>query len=259
MIRVMVVEDEPHARTRIKSLIAAEPDLTLVAEAGDGATALEQVRREKPDLMFLDIQIPEVSGLQVLERLGAEELPYVIFTTAHEEYAIHAFDLAALDYLLKPFDRERFARAVDRARRVIGQGRPGPDPELLSALIQQIRSGAGRSDAWRDRRLVVKVGTKVRFIDVDEVECVQAEGDYVAIHIGKESVLVRERLKDFEARLERHGFFRIHRSVLVNMRWVKEMRPFRHGDYEFVLQSGKVFQSSPTYREEVQRLVSQAR
>jgi two-component system LytT family response regulator len=259
MIRVMVVEDEPHARSRIRGLIAGEPDLELVAEVGDGTTALERIRALRPDLVFLDIQIPEVSGLQVLERLGAAELPYVVFTTAHEEYAIQAFDLSALDYLLKPFDRERFSKAVERARQVMAQGRPPADPAMLAALIEQIRSGTGRADAWRDRRMVVKVGTKVRFIDVDEVECVQAEGDYVAIHVGKESVLVRERLKDFEARLERHGFFRIHRSVLVNMRWVKEMRPFRHGDYEFVLQSGKVFQSSPTYREEVQRLVAHAR
>jgi two-component system LytT family response regulator len=255
----MVVEDEPHARSRIKGLIAEEPELELVAEAGDGVAALDQLRAKKPDLVFLDIQIPEISGLQLLEKLGAAEMPYVIFTTAHEEYAIQAFDLAALDYLLKPFDRERFKRAVERARRVFSRGLPATDPDLLAALIQQLRSGEARGDAWRERRLVVKVGTKVRFIDVGEVECVQAEGDYVAIHVGKESVLVRERLKDFELRLERHGFFRIHRSVLVNMRWVKEMRPFRHGDYEFVLQSGKVFQSSPTYREEVQKLVAHAR
>jgi len=253
-LRVLVVDDEPHARQRVRNLLADESGVEVVGEAGDGLEALERIRALKPDLVFLDIQMPELSGLQLLERLEGGTVPHVVFTTAYDEYAIEAFDLAALDYLLKPFDKERFRKALDRARRAVAAGGSGPDAAQLNELIAQVRAGS-RSD-WRDKRLVVKVGTKVRFLNVDEIEAVLAEGDYVAIQVGKESLLVRERLRDVESRLEKHGFFRIHRSTLINLVYLREMRPFRHGDYEFVMASGKVLQSSPTYREQVQTLAN---
>jgi two-component system LytT family response regulator len=255
-MRVMIVDDEPHARQRLRTLLEGEPALEVVGEAGDGLEALEKIRALTPDVVFLDIQMPELSGLQLLERLSGERVPRVVFTTAYDEYAIEAFDLAALDYLLKPFDRERFQKALGRARAAFEGGGPGFDPRELKELIDQVRGGGGGRGDWREKRLVVKVGSKVRFLNVDEIECVLAEGDYVAVQVGKETLLVRERMRDVEGRLERHGFFRIHRSSLINLAWLREMRPFRHGDYEFVMASGKVLQSSPTYRDQVQQLAA---
>lgn len=254
-MRVMIVDDEPHARQRLRSLLEGEPALEIVGEAGDGLEALERIRVLAPDLVFLDIQMPELSGLQMLERLAGERVPRVVFTTAYDEFAIEAFDLAALDYLLKPFDRERFQKALARARAAFEGGSPALDPRDLKELIDQVRVGGGRTD-WRDKRLVVKIGSKVRFLSVDDIECVLAEGDYVAVQVGKETLLVRERMRDVEGRLEKHGFFRIHRSSLINLAHLREMRPFRHGDYEFVMASGKVLQSSPTYRDQVQALAA---
>ncbi len=255
VLKVLVVDDEPHARQRVRALLEDEPGVEVVGEAGDGLEALDKIRTLKPDCVFLDIQMPELSGLQLVERLSGEHTPHVVFTTAYDEYAIEAFDLAALDYLLKPFDRERFRKALERARTAVREGGRALDATQLKELIEQVRSG--KTD-WREKRLVVKVGTKVRFLNVDEIEFVLAEGDYVAVQAGKESLLVRERMRDVEGRLEKHGFFRIHRSALINLSWLREMRPFRHGDYEFVMASGKVLQSSPTYREQVQAL-AQAR
>ena len=254
VLKVLVVDDEPHARQRVRGLLEAEPGVQVIGEAGDGLEALEKIRALKPDCVFLDIQMPELSGLQLVEKLAGGHVPHVVFTTAYDEYAIEAFDLAALDYLLKPFDRERFRKALERARKAVSSGTRQLDAAQLKELIDQVRGG-GRGD-WRDKRMVVKVGTKVRFLNVDEIEFVLAEGDYVAVQAGKESLLVRERMRDVEQRLEKHGFFRIHRSALINLAWLREMRPFRHGDYEFVMASGKVLQSSPTYREQVQALAT---
>lgn len=253
MIRVLVVDDEPHARQKLVKFIEAMPDLALIGACQNGREAVEMVRRESPDLVFLDIQMPELGGFEALERLGRDRLPYIIFTTAYSEYAARAFEVEAVDYLLKPFDATRFERAVARARRLLGEGPPKTAPaggvaEQFAALLDR---RLGKS------RLMVKVGTGIRPLDVAAILYVEAEGDYLKLRVAGEELRIRERMKDIEQQLADAGMVRIHRSVLVNLDHVREMKPKKHGDYEFLMSDGTRFVSGPTYRANVKRLLEQ--
>ncbi|MDT5156951.1 MAG: two-component system, LytTR family, response regulator [Acidobacteriota bacterium] len=247
-IRVLVVDDEPLAREKIRGLAADDPELRVVGECTNGAEAIEAVQSIRPDLILLDVQMPEVGGFAVLEALKDEGLPPVIFITAYDHYAVRAFEFHALDYLLKPFDRERFRAAIDRAKRQIRrENGDGLDARIL-ALLEQIREQPTRYS----ERLVVKTGGRVFFLNTDEIDWIEAEGNYVSIHTGKKAYLLRETITSLEAQLDPKDFVRIHRSAIANINRIKELQPWSHGEYHVILHDGTQLTLSRSFREKLQ-------
>lgn len=251
IIRVAVVDDESHARSRLRQLLKDAPEFELVAECTNGQEALDCIRESKPDLVFLDIQIPRLNGFQVCEALLAQAvpLPCIVFVTAFDEYAVKAFELHALDYLLKPFDRERFRRCLDR---IVAQFRTRPatvDPGLQAVLqdIQQHRK-------VRDR-LVFKQNGKVIFIRPESIDWIESDGNYVKVRAGSDSHHLRETLADIEAQLPPRHFMRISRSTIVNLNRVKEMQPLFYGDYAVILNDGSKLSMSRSYRDRLEALL----
>ncbi len=226
-MRAAIVDDEPLVRERIRALLEADGEVTVAGEAGNGLDAIQLVKREKPDLLFLDVQMPELDGFGVLERL-ADQMPVVVFITAYDEYALRAFEVHAQDYLLKPFDRERFEKALAYAKR---QAAP--------------RIGRAR---YPDR-LMVKESNSIRLVRTAEVEYIEAAGNYVCLRVGNQSYVLREALADLEARLDPSQFVRIHRSYVVNREFVAELRPWFQGDYRVVLTGGAELPLSRGFRE----------
>jgi len=242
-VKVLIVDDEPLARERIRTLLAGRKDVTIAGECRDGRSAVRAIRELRPDLVFLDVQMPEMDGFAVLEELGQEALPAVIFVTAFDQYAIRAFEVCALDYLLKPFDPERFGRALDRARAEYERREGGTLREQIGAALAE----------WKQRkkyvdRLVVRAGGRVCFVKLDELDWVEAAGNYVRLRAGKEEYLYRETISQLESELPPEKFARIHRSRIVNVDRVKELHPLFHGDYAVVLKDGQQFTLSKTYR-----------
>lgn len=252
MIKVLVVDDEPHARQKLVRLIGMEPDLKLAGVCQNGAELVDAVRELRPDLLLLDVQMPELGGFEALERMERQDRPYVIFTTAYSEYGAQAFEVEAVDYLLKPFDAGRFERAIERVRRLV-ERRHAADPAVMTRQMETLldrRLGP--------RRLMVKVGTAIRPLDPAGILYLRSEGDYLKLRLPGEELRVRERMKDVEAELAgAGGFLRIHRSVLVNTAHVLELKPKQHGDYEFRLSDGMRFVSGATYRGNVRHFLDQ--
>jgi len=246
-IRVLVVDDEPLAREKICGMAADDPDIRVVAECSNGAEAIEAVQSMRPDLILLDVQMPEVGGFAVLEALKDEGLPPVIFITAYDHYAVRAFEFHALDYLLKPFDRERFQAAIERAKRQIRRDSGARMDARILALLEEMRETPRYSE-----RLVVKTGGRVFFLNTDEIDWVEAEGNYVSIHTGKKSYLLRETITSLETQLDPKEFVRIHRSAIVRLDRIKELQPWSHGEYHVLLQDGTRLTLSRSYREKLQ-------
>jgi two-component system LytT family response regulator len=243
-IRTLIVDDVMLARKRLMRHLSADPDVEFVGECSNGFEAVAAVRELSPDLVFLDVQMPEMDGFEVLEALGAGRIPAVIFVTAYDQFALRAFDFHALDYLLKPFDRERLRRAVERAKTQIGREAGRDVEQRLQALLKEVKAQPKYS-----KRLAVKTGGYTAFLEADEIDCVEAEGNYILLRVGKESHLVRERLGHLEGRLDPEKFVRIHRSVIINIDRVKEMHPLFNGDQLIVLHDGRQFNMSRTYRD----------
>jgi two-component system, LytTR family, response regulator len=244
-IRAIIADDEPPARRRIRALLQGEEDVEVVAECRDGREAIAAVEAQAPDLLFLDVQMPEADGFDVVAALGAERLPAVVFVTAYDEYALRAFEVHALDYLLKPFDRERFRAALDRARGEVRRHRQrtagdGEVDRRVQDLIESLRApGAGYL-----RRIPVRSGGRIRFVEAEEIDYLEAEGNYVRIHAGERSFLIRDSLGDLETRLDPARFLRIHRGTIVRTDRIREMEPLFRGEYLIVLESGARVQSS---------------
>ena len=249
-LRVLIVDDEPLARERLRVLLRDAPEVQVVGECGDGRRALAAIRRRRPDLLFLDVQMPELDGFAVLRALDPTELPAVIFVTAYDRYALRAFEVHALDYLLKPFDRERFHRALARARTQIERDRRGTLDARLLALLEDLRPGRKRLE-----RLVVKEGGRVFFLRAEEIDWVEAQGNYARLHIGRETHLVRETMARLEAGLDPKQFARIHRSTIVNLERVRELLPDFHGDSVVVLRDATRLTLSRGYRERFRELL----
>ena len=260
-IRALLVDDEPLARERVKRFLAREADVELIAECADGVEALRMIRKLHPDLVFLDIQIPERDGFGVLEDLGAAEMPpAIIFITAYDRYAIRAFEFHALDYLLKPYNQERFQRAVERAREQIKQSRAGrpADHRAAEALDQRLISLLENLKSGQPKyleRLMIKGDGRVFFLRTDELDWIEAEGNYVRLHTrGRETHLMRETMTGLEQRLDPEKFLRIHRSTLVNIERIKELQPMFGGEYTVVLRDGTELTLSRTYRDRLLEL-----
>ena len=233
-IRTLIVDDEPLARERIRLLLREEVDLVIAGECSGGPEAVAAVRREAPDLMFLDVQMPEMDGFAVLRAIGPEKLPAVIFTTAYDQHALKAFDAHALDYLLKPFKPARFKEAVERARRHLAQRKAGTQMESLLALISQ-RPAANPHLT----RLAVKTADRVIFLKTGDIDSIESAGNYVAVHVGKDSHILRETLNALEAQLDPEKFLRVSRSAIVNLDRVKEVQPMFKGEHLVVLHGGR--------------------
>lgn len=250
-MRVLIVDDEPPARRRIRTLLRGARDVEIAGECGDGKSALAAITGKRPDVVFLDVQMPELDGFGVLERLSAAEMPVVIFVTAYDQYALKAFEAHALDYLLKPFARARFEKALERARLEVARRGSG---DFARRVVELLREQSGRRAA---ERIVVKTGGRVFFVPVEEIDWIEAEGNYVRIHTGGESHMIRETMAGMEGRLDAARFLRIHRSTLVNIERVKELQPWSHGDYAVVLRDGTKLMLSRTYKGKVEERLGQ--
>ena len=263
-IRALIVDDEPLARQNIRLLLEADAEVEIVGEAGDGAEAVRAVRRHSPDLLFLDVQMPELSGFDVLAQLDAERLPAIVFVTAYDHYALRAFEVHALDYLLKPFDDARFEKALRQAKAQIGQREISRLSQRLLALLEDrdaARPGASpaasppaRASAYLSR-LLVKSSGRVFFLKTDEIDWIEAADYYVKLHVGRKNHLLRESMSEMEAKLDPEKFVRIHRSSIVNLDRVREMHPLFGGEYAIVLQDGTELKLSRSRREQLQKLL----
>ena len=251
-IRVLIVDDEVWARKRIALLLKAEADVEVVGECADGADAVAKILELSPDLVFLDVQMPDIDGFDVLEAVGPEHMPVVIFATAYDQYAVQAFDVHALDYLLKPFDEERFQRTLERARQHLERTRETPERALraLLASLQERRKYI--------QRLVVKSGGRIFFLKVGDVDWFEASGNYVTLHVGRSSHLVRGTMTTLEGRLDPDRFLRVRRSAIVNVDRVKELQPWFKGEQVLVLTDGTRLTVGRAYRDRLALLLEKA-
>jgi two-component system, LytTR family, response regulator len=248
-IRTLIVDDEPLARQRVRLLLKEEPDLELVGESEAGVEAVAHIQSVKPDLLFLDVQMPEMNGFEVLENVPEALLPVVIFTTAYDEHAVRAFDAHALDYLLKPFKPERFKQAVQRARDLIANKQAGLAARGLLALLGEHPAPAGLLT-----RLAVKTPGKVLFVKLEDIDAIEAAGKYAVVHAGSQNHVLRESMTSLETHLPQQRFLRISRSVIVNVDRIVELQPMFKGENVILLKNGKRYPTTRPLRELQQRL-----
>lgn len=231
-ITAIIADDEPLARERVRCVLEDEPDVEVVAECADGAQALQEVQRRHPDLLFLDVQMPRLNGFEVLEALSPGAVPVVIFTTAHDEHAIRAFEFNALDYLLKPFSEARFKKSLHKARLLLENSPRSLDPGLRNppGPIVPLAPGGGR--------IFVRSAERILFLRPQEITRVEAAGNYVVLHADKEQHIIRETISAMESRLATAGFMRISRSAIVNLACIREIQPAGSGRYSLQLKNG---------------------
>lgn len=250
-IRALIVDDEPVARERVRRLLSREADIEIVGEAGDGFQAVEMIRSSRPDLLFLDVQMPGCDGFRVLENLQPEETPIVVFLTAFDQYAVRAFETAALDYILKPFDEERFAKALARARIALAQislAQSRDDSQLSIGEVETVASselGAGQKYL---ERIIIRSGGRVLFRRADEIDWIEAEGNYVRLHSGESAFLMRETITSLEAQLDPAKFARVHRSAIVQIGKIREAAITLSGSYKLLLENGEQIVMSRRFR-----------
>ncbi len=240
-IRTLLVDDEPLARSTLRLLLAADPEIVVVGEHGSGREAALAIRRDPPDLLFLDVQMPGMDGFRVLEEAGAVRIGAVVFVTAFETHAVRAFEVSAVDYLLKPFDDDRFVRALARAKAAVRRGRTEDLARKLAAALGAGAPPPGPAPAppaGHLARIAVRSAQRVTFVPVADVDWIEAEDYYVAIHAGGKAHLLRESMRDLEAQLDPSRFFRVHRSAIVNVLRIREVRALTHGEGLVVLQDG---------------------
>lgn len=249
-VRALIVDDEVLARDRIREMLKGDPDVEIVGECANGKSAVTAIEKHSPDLLFLDVQMPEMDGFHVLQKISAEKMPLVIFVTAYDKYALRAFEVFALDYLLKPFDRERFQKALERAKSQIHHRGESDFRQQVLALLEDFKTKPEYL-----RRLAVKTGGRIFFLRVEEIDWVEAEGNYVRIHAGKESHLLRETISVVEGQLDPKRFLRIHRSTIVNIDRIAELQPWFHGEFRVILRNGTQLMLSRTHREKLQEIL----
>lgn len=248
-IRALIVDDEPLARERIRTLLADAPDIAVVGECGDGLQAVQVIGAERPDLVFLDIQMPELDGFEVLEAVGVEEAPAIVFITAFDEFALRAFEVSAVDYLLKPIEPVRFGQALTRVKERLARRSQDPKQELEQLI-----------DFWRSKqshaaRFVVRDGARISFVRAQDVDWIDAAGNYVRLHAGGKEHLVRETMKSVESRLDPAVFIRVHRSAIVNIDRVASLEPYFHGEYVVIMRDGAKLTSSRSHSDRLRALL----
>jgi two-component system LytT family response regulator len=251
-IRVLVVDDEPLARLGITTRLGAYPDILVVAECATGEEALAAIPKASPDLIFVDVEMPGISGLDLLRALPREQARCIVFLTAHEEYALDAFNVEALDYLLKPIDDERFASCIDRARRMLALHRQEANFERLYGLLA---NASKQDNGGVIKRFPVRRGNEFTFIQVGDVDWIEGLGDYAGLHVGGRTHLIREPLTLLETRLDRTQFVRVHRSTIVQVERIVRVEPSANRDAVLTLRDGKTLRVSRTYRSRLQELL----
>jgi two-component system LytT family response regulator len=253
-ITALIVDDEPIARSGLRTLLERESDIDIVGEARNGREALELIRGNRPDLVFLDVQMPDVDGFGVLTELDTTELPAVVFVTAYDEYALRAFEVNATDYLLKPFDRDRLHESLRRVRRYLASDtRPEFEDRIAKLLGYVGSSEPGSANPYLADRLLVKDRDRVTFVKRREISWIEVRGNYLRLHVGPNSYLLRTTLTDIERQLDPHGFVRISRSLMVNIAQVEELRRLGNGRYRITMSDGSALESSRRYRRRVER------
>jgi two-component system, LytTR family, response regulator len=250
-IRTLVVDDEPVARARVVALLGDEPDVEVVGECANGSQAVAAIADRSPDLVFLDVQMPEMDGFEVARRLGPDRMPAVVFVTAFDQYALQAFEVHALDYLLKPFSAQRFKSALSHAREQLAQRRATTMGRQLLEWLPEIQKREPILD-----RLVVKSSGRIYFVRVADVDWCEAAGNYISLHVGQQSHLIRETMNHLEARLDPNQFVRIHRSTIVNVDRIQELRSSFNGEHVVLLRSGTRLALSRGYRDALQARLS---
>jgi two-component system LytT family response regulator len=248
-IKTLIVDDEPLARDRIREMLKEHPEFEVIAEARNGREAIDAVANRHPDIVFLDVQMPDLDGFDVLQSLNLEQLPVIIFVTAYDQYALRAFDVHAVDYLTKPFDRKRFAEAVDQAK-VFMKGTREPDTARILNMLQELRSGARYLE-----RFAIKNGETVFFVRAADVDAIEAQGNYVRLNLGGSSHLLRDTLNNIESQINPRLFVRIHRRTIVNIDRIKEVQTWARGEYRVVLSSGAHYTLSRGYRQHFEKFI----
>ncbi|MBS1787726.1 MAG: response regulator transcription factor [Acidobacteria bacterium] len=249
-IRAVIVDDEPLGRTVIREMLRRDRDFAVVGECANGYEAIAIINAERPDLVFLDVQMPEIDGFEVLSALDADQLPLVIFVTAYDQYAVSAFEVHAVDYLLKPFDRERFGKALQRAKDQLQQEQNSDLSQRILALLEEQRAKPKYLE-----RLVIKTNGRIFFLKTEEIDWISAEGNYINLHVKKDSYLLRETISHLETQLDPQRFARIHRSQIVNLDRIRELRHWSHGEYQIILHGGEELMLSRSYREKLHELL----
>ena len=256
-LRVVVADDEPLARRRLRSLLGREEDIGVVVETTNGPDTIDVVREHTPDVLFLDVRMPGADGIEVLEAIGAGAVGVVVLVTAFDDYAVAAFEHHALDYVLKPVDEDRFRTTLARVRERLFQQRSARlTEEALQALVQAYRNEGSGNEPYL-AHIVVRGAHKRTIVQVADIDWIQANGDYLALHAGKDVFLYRGTLNALEQRLDPAVFVRIHRSTLVRLSRVQHLEPYFHGDYFVTLHDGTRLRLSRTYRARVQAVVGQ--
>jgi two-component system, LytTR family, response regulator len=251
-LSVLIVDDEALAREGLRMLLAQDRDVSAVREARDGREAVAAIREVRPDLVLLDVQMPEMDGFGVVGAVGAEHMPGVVFVTAHDRYAMQAFELNAIDYLLKPVTEERFAQALIRAKARLRSSPAADDPsQRILGLLEAIAAPTRFL-----KRLAVRSGNKTMFVDLEDVDFMRAAENYVELHVGRAAYLVHVAMSGLEASLDPEAFLRIHRTTIVNMRRIKEVEPGPHGEYVVTLEDGTRFPSGRTHSHKLRALAT---
>jgi two-component system LytT family response regulator len=245
-LTVLIVDDEPLAREGLRMLFADDPEIAAVQEAKNGREAVQCIREGRPDLVFLDVQMPEMDGFSVVHEIGPEQMPAVVFVTAHDQYAIRAFEINAIDYLLKPVTVERFVHSLERAKARLRTSEPHQENRQILSLLETIASPRRYL-----KRMAVQSAGKTFFIGVEDVDWIRAAENYVELHVAAASHLLHVAMNTLEKSLDPETFVRIHRSLIVNLHRVKEIQPASHGEYVLLLHSGVRLQSGRTYHERV--------
>lgn len=255
-VQVLIVDDEPLAREGLRAELVSEPDIEILAECANGRDAVSFIREHSPDLVFLDVQMPVLDGFAVIQAVGAERMPVVIFVTAHDEYAVRAFEAHALDYLLKPINSRRLRDSLGRAKKQIAQKKNVGLSGQLTDLLQELKA-SGRITGPREylERVAVKVKERVIFLKTDEIDWAESEDNYVRLHRKKEAYLVRGTLSNLASKLDPAKFVRIRRSTVVNVGHIKELRPLFNSEYIIVMEDGTQLQSSRRFRKNLDLLL----
>ena len=248
--RVLIVDDEPLARDRIRELLKGDRGIQIIGEARNGREAIEAMTAHAPDIVFLDVQMPDMDGFEVLKALDVELVPLVIFVTAYDRHAVRAFDVHAIDYLMKPFDRKRFAKALNHAKDQLKRPTDEPDARRIMRLLEELKAGARYLE-----RFAVKTGEKVLFVRAEDVDSIEAEGNYVRLNLGNSSHLLRGTINSIESKIDPRTFVRIHRSTMVNVNRIKELQAWARGEYRVVLHSGACHTLSRGYREHFENVI----
>lgn len=251
-IHVLVADDETPARQRLIDLLAKDAQIASVVEAADGEAAVESIEKKRPDLVFLDVQMPEIDGLGVIDAIGAAQMPLTVFVTAYDQHAIRAFEANALDYLLKPFSDERFEATMARVKARLDERSIGEFGQRILKMVAAAPAGERRLD-----RLVVKSGGSTRFIRAIDIDWIEAAGVYVTLHVGGKELLYRAALNDLAERLDPRRFVRVHRSAVVNIESIVQLEPMSHGEFEAVLKNGSRTRVSRTYRAQLEKRLGQ--